>query len=100
MIGLKIIEIIIKDFQILELIILHLEDNQLDKINHHHSEEEVQWIEILDKKDLDLKWEHQQQIQVFMRSLVDFTKVQISKSGALQATIQTRLPTTEKAKWL
>ena len=55
MIGLKIIEIIIKDFQILELIILHLEDNQLDKINHHHSEEEVQLIEILDKKDLDLK---------------------------------------------
>ena len=42
MIGLKIIEIIIKDFQILELIILHLEDNQLDKINHHHLEEEVQ----------------------------------------------------------
>jgi hypothetical protein len=55
MIGLRIIGIINKDFQILELIIHHHEDNQLDKINLHHSEEQVQLIEILDKKDLHLK---------------------------------------------
>jgi len=42
MIGLRIIGIISKDFQILELIIHQHEDNQLDKINHHHSEEQVQ----------------------------------------------------------
>ena len=55
MIGLRIIGIISKDFKILELIIHQLEDNQLDKINLHHSEEQVQSIEILDKKDLHLK---------------------------------------------
>lgn len=42
MIGLRIIGIINKDFRILELIIHHLVDNQLDKINLHHLEEQVQ----------------------------------------------------------
>ena len=42
MIGPKIIGIIIKVFQILELIIPHQEDNQSDKTNLHHSEDQTQ----------------------------------------------------------
>ena len=99
MIGLRIVGIINKDSRILELIIHHHEDNQLDKINLHHLEEQVQLIKILDKKDLVLKWEHQQIILGFTHSPVDFTKDQIFKLVELQVTIQILHLIIEKAKF-